>query len=55
MRCPICRSTTLVAIGLQLRGEQVTMRSCSQCDRRWWERNGEALPLPSVLELVAAL
>lgn len=54
MRCPSCRATTLVEIGLQLHGQQVTMHSCSQCELRWWERNGERLALPSVLQLVAA-
>ncbi len=53
MRCPMCRITTLVAISLQLREERVTMRSCSHCDLRWWDRDGEPMALPSVLELVA--
>jgi hypothetical protein len=44
----------LVAISLQLRGEQVTMHSCSNCDLRWWERDGERMALPAVLELVTA-
>lgn len=54
MTCPVCRSTTLVAIGLQLRGQQVTMRSCSECEVRWWEKDGERVALPSVLELATA-
>lgn len=54
MTCPTCRSTAVVEIGLHLRAQQVTMRSCPQCEMRWWEKDGERVGLPSVLELVAA-
>lgn len=54
MRCPTCRATTLVGIDLQIKGERVTMRSCARCELRWWEKDGERLALPSVLEFVAA-
>lgn len=54
MRCPSCRTTTLVEISLRLDGRQVTMRSCSLCELRWWERDGERMALPSVLELVSS-
>lgn len=54
MMCPTCRSGALVAIGLELGGQRVTMRSCSQCEMRWWEKDGERMGLPSVLELAAA-
>ena len=54
MTCPTCRSTELVEIGLHLREQLVTMHSCSACDNRWWDRSGERVTLPSVLELVAS-
>jgi len=53
MVCPLCRSTALVTIGLTLREQQVTMHSCSSCDTRSWVKDGEQMPLPSVLELAA--
>jgi len=53
MVCPLCRSTALVQIGLTLREQQVTMHSCSSCDTRWWEKDGQRVALPSVLELAA--
>ena len=53
MVCPFCRSTALVEIGLTLRGQQVTMHSCSSCDTRWWDKDGERVALPSVLEMAA--
>ncbi len=54
MTCPACRSSAMVEIGLNLGDQRVTMRSCSVCENRWWEKGGERLTLPTVLELVAA-
>ena len=54
MTCPTCRSADLVEIGLRLRDQAVTMHSCSACDNRWWDKGGERVSLPSVLDLVAA-
>ena len=54
MSCPVCRSTTLVEIGLNVNDHLVTMHSCPACESRWWDRGGERMTLPSVLELVAA-
>jgi hypothetical protein len=41
----------LVEIGLTLKDRKVVMHSCSRCDTRWWDSDGELLPLTSVLEL----
>ena len=53
MTCPTCRSKELVEIGLRLHDQVVTMHSCSTCENRWWDRGGDPVSLPSVLELVA--
>ena len=54
MNCPTCRSSAMVEIGLHVRDQVVTMHSCSACENRWWDRGGERMTLPSVLELVAS-
>ncbi|HEX3621606.1 MAG TPA: hypothetical protein VHT97_04750 [Acidimicrobiales bacterium] len=54
MRCPTCRSAALIEIGLTVREEKVTMHSCSMCESRWWDKGGQRVSLPSVLELVAS-
>ncbi len=54
MTCPTCRSSAMVEIGLHVRDQVVTMHSCSACENRWWDRGGERVTLPSVLDLVAA-
>ena len=50
MKCPVCHVSRLVEISLHLQGEPVRMRSCSRCDTRWWEAEGESLDLTDVLE-----
>ena len=54
MTCPTCRSAAMVEIGLRVGDQVVTMHSCSACENRWWDRCGERVTLPSVLQLVAA-
>jgi hypothetical protein len=44
----------LVEIALTMKDRQVTMRSCSKCDSRWWASDGEDLALPRVLDLATA-
>ena len=51
MTCPNCRGSRLVEIDITLKERNVTMHSCSACDTRWWDREGERVGLPHVLEL----
>jgi len=54
MACPKCRAAKLVEIGMTLAEARITMHSCSRCETRWWEREGENIPLAHVLDLAAA-
>ena len=48
MRCSGC-GNEIVEIRME-RGESIfTLQSCSTCDRRRWQRDGEQLPLTGVL------
>ncbi len=51
MNCPRCKTSRLVTIEVTLRDQRVTMHSCSRCDSRWWESEGENLGLQRVVEL----
>jgi len=53
MKCPRCHSRQLVRIEMTVAGEHVVHNCCSECDVRWWEGDGERLPLADVLELAA--
>ncbi len=53
MRCPVCQSARMVEIAVTLRGSKVTMHSCSKCDTRWWDSDGEKVELDGVFSLAA--
>jgi hypothetical protein len=38
---------------MAISGSDVVLRSCSACDVRWWEGDGERLALRSLLELAS--
>lgn len=52
LTCSTCGADTVIQIELTLPdGTEVEFYSCHQCDTRWWNRDGEPLPLDVVLEL----
>ncbi len=52
MRCPHCRSSVLMEIGVAIAGSRFTMHSCPGCELRWWDRDGELVALDRVLSAV---
>lgn len=54
MTCPSCERHQLVEIALKVKEVDVKMRSCSFCDRRWWDRHGQLVPFGGILELARA-
>lgn len=48
--CPTC-GKQVVRLEVTVGGEELTMKSCSRCDKRSWERNGDAVDLTEVLDL----
>jgi hypothetical protein len=48
-QCPSC-AAPLVEIRL---GEELTLRSCSRCDSRWWLRGDSPADLEQVLTTVS--
>jgi hypothetical protein len=53
MACPVCRASKLVEIGINLGDNRVTLHSCSRCDTRWWDRDGDKVAVNGVLHLAA--
>ncbi len=51
MNCPTCHTRRVLAIGVHLAEKNVVLHSCSTCESRWWEENGEVIELTDVLEL----
>jgi hypothetical protein len=54
MSCPNCTKHRIIAIGVTIGDDRVTMHSCCHCGTRWWEQEGRPVPLPNVLELAAS-
>ena len=52
MNCPGCTRGHVVEIAMTLAESRVTMHSCSRCETRWWDRDGEEIGLGGVLSLV---
>ena len=51
MTCSRCKASRVVEIAVNIGERPVRMRSCSYCDTRWWESEGQPLALPRVLEM----
>ena len=50
--CPQCRSGDLIAISMSVGGRDLSFRTCHHCEAKWWFRDGDEVPLASVLGLV---
>ena len=49
MPCPVCRDKQLVEITLQTGDKTLILRSCSSCETKWWESEGQEVGLQNVL------
>jgi DNA polymerase III alpha subunit (gram-positive type) len=50
--CPSCRASELITIAMIVGGAELAFSTCHQCEARWWFRDGENVPLSSVIGLV---
>jgi hypothetical protein len=51
--CRSCGSQETLRVTMTLAGLPTSFVTCSACEWRGWERDGESLPLVSVLELAS--
>lgn len=51
MSCPTCSHRHLVEIELTLKERRVTLHSCSRCETKWWDQDGERVDSARVLDL----
>jgi transcription elongation factor Elf1 len=54
MSCPKCAKHRLINIAVTIADQRVTMHSCSHCGERWWDREGQRVALPAVLDLASS-
>ncbi len=50
--CPNCRGGDLITITMTVGGRDLSFRTCHFCEAKWWFRDGEEVPLQSVIGLV---
>ncbi len=51
--CPSCGSQELLRLSMTVAGSPVVFAACNTCEWRAWEREGENLPLTSLLGLIS--
>ena len=50
--CPECKQGDLITISMALGDRDLTFTTCHMCESKWWFRDGELVPLTSVIDLV---
>jgi transposase-like protein len=50
--CPSCKSGDLISITMTVSGRDLAFCTCHHCEAKWWYRDGEEVPLQSVIGLV---
>jgi DNA-directed RNA polymerase subunit M/transcription elongation factor TFIIS len=50
--CPVCGTHELLTVTLVVGDSPMEFTTCHTCERKWWERDGEKVPLSSLLNLV---
>src|SRR5439155_19785701 len=50
LECPQCGSRNVININLTMEdGNPVSFYSCHNCDKRWWNKDGDPIDLPTLL------
>ncbi|MFB3738073.1 MAG: hypothetical protein ACE14W_03800 [Candidatus Velamenicoccus archaeovorus] len=47
--CPVCNQGDLITITMAVGESDFAFTTCHLCEAKWWYRDGEAVPLRSVI------
>jgi DNA polymerase III alpha subunit (gram-positive type) len=50
--CPQCHEGDLITISMTVGGRDLSFSTCHHCEAKWWYRDGDPVPLDSVIGLV---
>jgi DNA polymerase III alpha subunit (gram-positive type) len=50
--CPVCSTGELITISMTVNGAELRFTTCHACEAKWWTREGEEIPLRSVIGMV---
>jgi formate dehydrogenase maturation protein FdhE len=52
--CTSCGEQSVISIEMTLPdGSRVIFNSCHVCETKWWDREGESLPVDGIIDLVS--
>ncbi len=52
--CPVCSQGDLITISLAVSETDLAFTTCHMCEAKWWYRDGQAIPLQSVIGMVVS-
>lgn len=52
-KCPVCKSGELIGITMMVGETELSFTTCHLCEAKWWYKDGEAVPLQSILGMVS--
>ncbi len=47
--CPVCDQGDLISISMNVGGADLSFTTCHMCEAKWWNRDGENVPLQNVI------
>ena len=47
--CPVCHQGDLITISMSVSANDLSFTTCHMCEAKWWYRDGESVPLRSVI------
>lgn len=50
--CPACHQGELITISMSVNGSDLSFTTCHLCEAKWWYRDGQMVPLRSVISSV---
>jgi hypothetical protein len=50
--CPECKQGDLITISMSVGERDLQFTTCHMCESKWWFREGELVPLTSVIDMV---
>ena len=51
--CPECHQGDVISISMNVSGRDLSFSTCHACEAKWWHRDGQEVPLNSVIAQVA--
>ena len=51
-KCPSCKNGDVISITMMVAGSQLQFSTCHECEAKWWVKDGESVPLTSVIGTV---